>query len=61
MDRRSRRFPFFEDFDNFGFSMDIDRMIREMDEMMAQARSNPDFTEGKPIYYGYLLALYLLV
>ena len=52
MDRRTRRFPFLEDF-GFGLDIEFDRMFREMDAMVARARNNPDFAAGKPIYYGY--------
>jgi HSP20 family protein len=53
MNRKIRRFPFFDDTDNFGFDSDFDRLWNEMNTIMEQVRNNPDLAKGKPIYYGY--------
>lgn len=57
MNRKSRRFPFFDDFDDFGFGTDFDRMFAEMELMMERVRNDPNFQSGKPLYYGYTMEL----
>lgn len=53
MNRKNRRFPFFNDSDDFGFGFDFERMWSEMDAMISKAREDPEYQSGKPIYYGY--------
>ncbi|UCH89799.1 MAG: Hsp20/alpha crystallin family protein [Thermoplasmata archaeon] len=57
MPKKYRRFPFFDDLDDFGFNSDFEQMWEKMDAMMEEIRSHPDYEKGKPIYYGYTVEM----